>query len=229
MKSANSCSQVPASSGAAQPESSAEKNEMPQQPSGVAVNRRHFLAGVAGTALLSAVDRSRALAAVVGDVTVNLAKVATPSASYTSGDTRLLALNDGFDPLNSRDQSHGSYGNWPHTDAQWVEYAWSKPVTTNRVEVYWWVDGEGVGAPVSYRVTYWNGSEFVPVSDAKGLGVSPNGFNSTTFDEIKTDKLRLEITSDGTHSTGVLEWKVYSSGPVPLFPPTVDAGVDRAV
>ena len=76
------------------------------------------------------------------------------------------------------------------------------------------------------RVTYWNGSEFVPVLRAQGLGLTPNGFNSTTFDEVKTDKLRLEITSDGTHSTGIVEWKVYSSGPVPLFPPTVNAGVD---
>jgi hypothetical protein len=196
---------------------------------GSSVNRRHFLAGVAGAAVLSAVHRSRALAAVVGDVTVNLAKVATPSASYTSGDTKLSALNDGFNPANSRDQSHGTYGNWPRTDPQWVQYEWSKPVTTNHVDVYWWSDRGGVGIPASYRVTYWNGSEFVPVPNAQGLGLTLNGFNSTTFGEIKTDKLRLEITSDGTHSTGITEWKVYSSGAVPLFPATVDAGVDRAV
>ncbi len=59
---ASACSQVPASSDAAQPESSAGKNEMPLRLCGV-VNRRHFLAGVAGTALLSAVDRSSALTA----------------------------------------------------------------------------------------------------------------------------------------------------------------------
>ena len=193
------------------------------------VNRRHFLAGVAGAAVLSAVDRSKAFAAVVGDVTVNLAKVATTSASYTSGDTKLSALNDGVNPANSRDQSHSTYGNWPRTDPQWVQYEWSKPVTTNHVDVYWWADRGGVGTPASYRVTYWNGSEFVPVSNAQGFGTALNGFNSTTFDEIKTDKLRLEIVSDGTHSTGITEWKVYSSGAVPLFPPTVDAGVDRAV
>lgn len=229
MQPANSSPQVPEASDAAHPELLAGENEMSLRRSSGAVNRRHFLAGVAGAALLAAVDRSKALAAVVNDVTVNLAKVATASASYTSGDTKVAALNDGFDPVNSHDQSHGSYGNWPHTDAQWVQYEWSKPVTTNRVEVYWWVDGEGVGAPSSYRVMYWNGSEFVPVSNAKGLGVDPNGFNSTSFDEVKTDRLRLDISSDGTHSTGVLEWKVYSSGPVPLFPPNVEAGVDRAV
>src|SRR5947199_250086 len=128
------------------------------------VNRRHFLAGVAGAALVSAVDRSKALAAVAEDVTVNLAKVAMASASYISGDTKLSALNDGFAPANSRDQSHGTYGNWPRTDAQWVQYEWTKPVTTNRVDVYWWADRGGVGIPASYRVTYWNGTEFVPVS-----------------------------------------------------------------
>jgi DUF1680 family protein len=195
----------------------------------VPFNRRHFLAGAAGAALVSAVGSSKAIAAVMQDVTVNLAKVAAPSASYVSGDTRVAALNDGFDPTASGDQDHGSYGNWPRTDAQWVQYDWTRPITTNRVEVYFWADGQGVGLPASYSVSYWNGSAFVPVANAKGLGVIANGFNSTTFDEIKTDKLRIEMTSDGKHSTGILEWKVYSSGAVPLFPPTVDAGVDRAV
>ena len=210
-------------------DNSVSSDEMPQPLSGSTVNRRHFLAGMAGAALLTTVDRSKALAAVVGDVTVNLAKVAAPSASYISGDTKLSALNDGFNPANSHDQSHGSYGNWPRTDPQWVQYEWSKPVTTNNVDIYWWIDRGGVGAPASYRMLYWNGSEFVPVSNAQGLGRHAKRFNTTTFDEVKTDKLRLEITSDGTHSTGILEWKVYSSGPVPLFPPAVDAGVDRAV
>src|ERR1700761_1239508 len=209
MKHANAWSQLPAPSTETQPESPSGKNEMEQRLRGEALNRRHFLAGVAGATLLSTVGRSKALAAIVGDVTVNLAKVATASASYTSGDTKLSALNDGADPVNSHDQSPGSDGNWPRTDTQWVEYAWSKQITTNRFEVYWWVDGQGVGAPASYQLTYWNGSEFVPVPHAKGLGVDPNSFNSTSFDEIKTDKLRLEINSDGTHSTGVLEWKVY--------------------
>ncbi len=196
---------------------------------GASVNRRQFLAGATGAALLSAVERSKAFAAVIPGITVNLARVATPSASYVSGDTRLAALKDGFEPTGSSDQEHGSYGNWPHTDPQWVQYDWSRPITTNRIDLYFWADGQGVGLPSSYTVTYWNGSAFVPVTEAKGLGISANSFNTTTFDEIKTDKLRVELTSDGMHSTGLLEWKVFSSGPVPLFPPTVDAGVDRAV
>lgn len=197
---------------------------------GGAVNRRHFLAGAAGAALVAAVDRSPALASVTGEsVSVNLAKVATPSAANASGDTKLTALNDGFDPSSSHDRTHPVLVMWPPTEPQWVQYEWSKPVTTNRVEVYWSIDNRVGGAPASYKVTYWNGSAFVPVANGKGLGTTADAFNSTSFDPVKTDKLRLEVVSDGTHPAGILEWKVYSSGAVPLFPPTVSAGMDRSV
>jgi len=193
-----------------------------------AFNRRSFLAGVAGTAVIAAVAPSKTFAASDDD-TVNLAKVATPSSLYTSGDTKLTALNDGPAPRSSRDQQHGSYGTWPRTDTQWVQYDWSKPVTTNKVNVYWWIDRGGVGAPASCRILYWNGTDFVPVSNPQGLGVAGDTFNTTTFDEIHTTKLRLEMTTDGTHSPGILEWQVLSSGPIPNFPPVVNAGIDRAV
>jgi DUF1680 family protein len=193
-----------------------------------ALKRREFLAAMAGTALFTVVDPSEAFAATT-DEPVNLAKVATPTSLYTSGDTKISALNDGKTPANSEDRESGSYGNWPKVDTQWVQYDWSKPVTANKVSVYWWMDHGGVAAPASYRILYWNGSDFVPVANASGLGVAKDTFNTTTFDAVHTDKLRLEIASDGTHSTGILEWQVYSSGPVPSFPPSVDAGIDRTV
>ncbi len=193
-----------------------------------AFNRRSFLAGIAGTAVIAAVAPSKTFAAT-DDTAINLAKVATPSSLYTSGDTKLTALNDGLTPKSSRDQQYGSYGTWPRTDTQWVQYEWSKPVTTNKVNVYWWIDRGGVAAPASCRILYWNGTDFVPVSNPQGLGVAGDTFNTTTFDEVHTDKLRLEMVSDGTHSPGILEWQVLSSGPVPNFPPVVNAGIDRAV
>lgn len=54
-------------------------------------------------------------------------------------------------------------------------------------------------------------------------------YKTTTFDEVRTSRLRLEIDSDGNYSTGILEWRVYDSGNSPEFPPTVAAGVDRVV
>jgi hypothetical protein len=77
----------------------------------------------------------------------NLAAVAKASASGVSDDTSLAALNDGYAPRNSRDNRHGSYGNWPDTGTQWVEYDWSQPVSTKQIEVYWWDDHQGVRLP----------------------------------------------------------------------------------
>src|SRR5258708_5477150 len=160
---------------------------------------------------------------------VNLAVVATASASYISGDTSLTALNDGFVPRSSRDRRRGSFGNWNRTGTQWVEYNWSQPVSTKKMEVYWWDDRQGVHLPKACRLKYWDGGQFVEVSNPSGLGVAGDQFNATTFDEVTTAKLRLEMDSDGEFSTGVLEWRVLDSGKSPEFPPRVHAGVDRDV
>ncbi len=158
---------------------------------------------------------------------VNLAVVAQPSTSYVSGDTRPTALNDGYDPRSSRDARRGSYGNWPRRGTQWVQYDWSQPISTSKIDVYWWADGQGVNVPKACRLLRWDGNAFVPVGNPSGLGVLRNQYNTTTFDEVSTSKLRLEIDSNDTFSTGVLEWKVYDSGKSPEFPPRVTAGIDR--
>ncbi|MDR1011632.1 MAG: glycoside hydrolase family 127 protein, partial [Opitutaceae bacterium] len=160
---------------------------------------------------------------------VNLAEVASVSSLHCSRDTTLTALNDGFTPRNSADRTHRSYGNWPRTDTQWVQYEWSQPIVTNKMDIYWWIDGRGVGAPKACRLLYWDGHDFVPVKNSAGLGVAGNTFNTTTFDEVRTARLRLEIISDGKLSTGILEWKVYDAGGSPDFPPITKAGIDRVV
>jgi uncharacterized protein len=160
---------------------------------------------------------------------VNLAVVAEPSSSYVSGDTSLTALNDGHEPRRSRDRRRGSYGNWNRVGTQWVQYEWTQPISTNRIEVYWWADGQGIGLPAACRLKHWDGQKFVEVAGAEGLGVEGDRFNVTTFDEVTTSKLRLEIDSNEPLSTGILEWRVLDSGKSPKFPPTVAAGVDRIV
>jgi uncharacterized protein len=159
----------------------------------------------------------------------NLAMVAQPSSSYVSGDTRNSALHHGYDPRSSRDNRQGSYGNWPTRGTQWVQYDWSQPIFTDRIEVYWWDDQRGVRLPRACRLLYWDGQSFVPVPNASGLGVQGDRYNTTTFDEVQTSRLRLEIDGDGAFSTGILQWKVYDSGRSPDFPPLVTAGVDRVV
>ena len=214
----------------------------------VSVDRRVFLAGIAGATLLAAIDPAEALGQVGGD-SVNLAKVALPSSSSTTSENKISTLNDGFAPANSQDKSHGAYEVRPDfgESAQrrqvprWVQYDWSEPITINQVDLYWGVDAprpnDPPGSssttrmvpPQSYRVLFWNGTGFVPASNAHGLGLAPDTFNTTSFDEVKTDKLRVEIIPEAEHSAGILEWRVYSAGPAPSLPPVVDAGIDRSL
>ena len=160
---------------------------------------------------------------------VNLAAVAEPSSSRVSGDTSLAALSDGHAPGNSHVRGRGSYGNWPAKGTQWVQYDWSQPIGTRKIDVYWWDDRRGVRLPKACRLLYWDGKDFVPVNNPSGLGVAASRYNTTTFDEVRASKLRLQIDGDGDFSTGILEWRVYDSGKSPDFPASVAAGIDRVV
>ncbi len=112
-------------------------------------------------------------------------------------DTSLAALNDGFTPRNSRDNRHGSYGNWPQTGKQWVEYDWSQPISTKQIEVYWWDDHQGVRLPKACRVKFWDGNDFIEITNASGLGVG--GRQIQRHDVPRSHDLETE-TGDGRHA-----------------------------
>ena len=92
---------------------------------------------------------------------------------------RSSALNDGIEPRNSRSRGRGnSYGNWPRQDTQWVEYEWSQPISTNKIDVYWWADGQGVGLPSRIAACSIGTTASLSRSTMpKGLGVERDQFN----------------------------------------------------
>lgn len=191
--------------------------------------RLNPISALAGCAYVLVAMAAGSQTAAGEEAAINLALVAKASTSFVSGHETITALNDGFQPANSNDKSHGAYGNWPQSGTQWVEYQWGQPISTNRIEVYWFDDARGVRLPKACRLKYWNGEKFVPVENAAELGLAANKFNTTTFSEVRTAKLRLEMDSNGTFSTGILDWRVFDSGKSPNFAPTVIAGPDRAV
>ena len=210
---------------------------------GMAPSRREFLVGAGGAAALGVLSGGQAFAQSSGGA-LNVARVAIPTSQVMMSENRISALNDGFTPENSLDRSHSLYTLWadPATGKRtsWVQYEWSEPVNVNKVEAYWAVDrpragelpgtyGRRVVAPESYNVQFWNGSDFVPVSQPQGLGIALDAFNATTFEPVKTSKLRIEVVTQQGRQAGILEWKVYNYGPVPILQPVVDAGVDRSV
>jgi len=164
------------------------------------------------------------------DAGQNMAIVATATISQAdwSGNT-ISTLNDGITdtdtgPLRLR-------AGQPPTPLQniWVQYEWSHPVKTGEIEVFWW-DWEGtMKLPQAYRVSYWNGTDFVQVNNPQGLGFTVAAYNKTTFDEVETTLIRLEIDSAQQLRSTLLEWKVIQSPNAKDLPPIVSTNGDRSV
>ncbi len=83
--------------------------------------------------------------------TVNLALTATVTTSYVSSWETLTAVNDGFTPSNSADDSKGAYGNWNgetyYNTYNWVQYEWTLAKNLTSTSIYWWSDGQGIQQP----------------------------------------------------------------------------------
>lgn len=142
------------------------------------------------------------------NIEMNIASKATVITSHCSDWESTNALNDGYDPLNSNDRTHEVYGNWPETGTQYVEYDFDKEYTISKCDLYWFKDNGGIDVPKSYKIKYWNGKKWTSVKNASGLGREIDKYNTTTFTPVTTQKIRVEMTSNGTYSTGILEWKV---------------------
>ncbi|HEY2508471.1 MAG TPA: NEW3 domain-containing protein [Streptosporangiaceae bacterium] len=143
---------------------------------------------------------------------LDLALTATASAFYTSPWTTVSAINNGIYPIQSSDDNDLTpyWGDWPNTGTHWIELDWSTPITTNGSEVYFADDGGGLLPPASWVVQYWNGSDWVNVSNQSGDPATDNTFNNVTFDPVTTTGLRVSMQGTGTASVGVIQWVVPS-------------------
>jgi len=159
----------------------------------------------------------------------NLAKIATPNGSNSFGNW-IMSMNDGLTPTDTL-PFRPRQGRRPGRPAmpQWVEYEWLQPVITNKIDVFLWDYKNGFPLPLKYRITWWNGKEYIPVENAKGLGLVNGKFNTTTFTPVETSKLRIEVDSAASLAANVVEWKVYPKPGSPEVAPVVSAGDDRVV
>src|SRR5271169_259835 len=93
-------------------------------------NRREFLAGLTGAAVVAAVTGPKGVAQSP-DRVINIARVAVPSSFIVSSENKISSLNDGFTPENSLDRSRGVYGvhrDWDNESraSPWVQYDWTE-------------------------------------------------------------------------------------------------------
>ncbi|MBT2234257.1 Ig domain-containing protein [Nonomuraea sp. NEAU-A123] len=137
----------------------------------------------------------------------NLARTATPSASYTSPWESIAAINDGIDPPSSNDTVNRRWGTWPNTGAQWAELTWPAAQTIRSADVYFFDDNDGVRLPASWKLQYWNGTAYVDIPGTYPTAL--NAYNHVSFGQVSTTRLRVALQS-GQASVGLLEVKAFA-------------------
>lgn len=137
---------------------------------------------------------------------------ATPTASHCwSGDT-VNALNSGYNPSSSYDQSQPRFTWWSDLGtAEWVQYDYTTPVTLSSVSVYWYDDtGHGqCRVPQSWTVQYLDSTGvWTAVDGCSGYGTAIDAFNTTAFTPVTTTAVRLAVQLRSGFSGGILQWNV---------------------
>lgn len=164
----------------------------------------------------------------------NIAILAKATGSARDGNP-ILELNDGLTPNSVPDDMRQWLENVnknrrPHRlTTQWLQYDWVHPVKIDEVAIFWYNFDNLMKLPKAYRLKYWDGKNYVLVKNSVGLTLVNNQYNTTTFNEITTTRLRLEIDSVDRFSSTILEWKVLKALNSPEVAPIITAGADRDV
>jgi hypothetical protein len=134
------------------------------------------------------------------------------SASHCFANDTVRAVADGLVPKNSDDHSIPRFTWWDHRGtAEWVQREFDTPRKVAKVEVYWFDDTPrkgGCTTPQSWRLLYRKNGQWHEVARPSEYGVATDRFNLTTFEEVETDALRIEVKLRENFSGGILEWRV---------------------
>ena len=164
----------------------------------------------------------------------NLALTATINAPLCSSWESAAAINDGAYPEGSFSaDGYTHYGSWGSAvdNYETVSYSWDSEVTVDSIGLYFWRDtadrpswvaNGGINYPAAYTVQYWNGTEYVDVANASGLGVDGDVMNVTTFDAVTTTSIQItmeKLTADeigegidfASRGLGIYEFEVYAA------------------
>ncbi len=166
----------------------------------------------------------------------NLAVLAIPLQATRGGQREVKELNDGLIP-DSVNSDMRRWMNNPNIQQQRqqglnmtrYEYVWELPVSIDEAAVYLYDYESYANLPHAYRFKYWNGEDYVEVENASGLGLENDRFNRTTFAEVSTTRLMLEVDSVERFLSPVLEWQVFKPEGAPAVAPVILAGTDRMV
>lgn len=147
----------------------------------------------------------------------NIAPIATPTASYTSGWNSVNAVNDGA-------LTGASWGTWPNVGEQWVQLEWDRVVTVDRAGVLFFrdsadTDNVGMIPPREWKLQYADlaTGQWTDVATDGAYGRSSTAINEVAFAPVMTTKLRAVMQAWGTESaggsSGMLEFEVWAAEP----------------
>ena len=123
----------------------------------------------------------------------------------------LRALNDQYEPQDSKDNSAPFLHWWPKQNStEFIQYDFDQPYTVSESKVYWFDDGPwgGCRIPLSYKVYYKKDGEWVPVKNTTPYDISKDKYNVLKFEPVNTTALKLELQLPTDNSAGVHEWAV---------------------
>jgi DUF1680 family protein len=139
--------------------------------------------------------------------------VATTSKITSSNRNKqmYLALNDQVEPASSSDNANMFFHWWPKFNStEWIQYDFEKETTVSESQIYWFDDSPfgGTRIPVSYKILYKKGEEWLPVKNQSDYAVSKDKFNVLKFEPVKTTAIKLEVQLPEKTSSGLHEWIV---------------------
>jgi uncharacterized protein len=133
-------------------------------------------------------------------------------ASSSINSPRMLrALNDQYDPQDSKDGSASYLHWWPKKNTtEWVQYDFDSTYTVSESRVYWFDDGPwgGCRTPVSWKLYYKKDGEWLPVKNSSSYPIIKDSYNSVKFEPVTTSAMKLEVQLPADYATGIHEWSI---------------------
>nr|WP_244999144.1 discoidin domain-containing protein [Paenibacillus aceris] len=178
-------------------------------PSKYAAEGEFTVAGsIAGTDL-TVVASVQVMPAVQTNVSVNKGGAyPKASASFTFSSDPEKFLNDGI--ISYTNSPKNRWTNWdPKSRASdWVQIDFGQTKTINQVKMHVFTDS-GAAPPTSMNVQYWNGSDWVDVTNVSNVPAVPAAnLNTITFDAVPTSKVRVNMNSAPGKCLAITEMEV---------------------
>lgn len=137
---------------------------------------------------------------------------ATSTVSSSLKNPRMFkALNDQYDPIDSKDSNYPYLHWWPKKNStEFVQYTFNSEKTVSSMSVYWFDDAPfgGCRIPAGYKLFFQSNGEWLPVKALTTDPIAKDKYNTITFEPVKTTALKLEVQLPVEHSTGIHEWIV---------------------